>query len=133
MPNPHPIELRERAVHAYLAGEGTYPEVAERFSIGTASLERWVKQYRETGSVEPTPKGGGWVSPVEVEVLETVIDETTGATSDEITREYNRRVRRRARVHRSSVLRAMHRLGYVFKKNVLGPPSKIDSTSNCDD
>lgn len=37
-------DLRMRAVRAYLAGEGTFAELAELFAVGEASLRRWVKR-----------------------------------------------------------------------------------------
>lgn len=129
MPNPYPIELRERAVRAYEIGDDAHTAVAERFGLNPWTLLRWIVRHRETGTVAPLAKGGGRASPVDVDVLETVVDETPDGTTDELTREYNRRVNRSRRVHRSSVLRALHRCGYVFKKNVRGPQSKSGPTS----
>jgi len=45
------LDLRQRAVDAYLAGDGTLEEVAARFAIGRASLVRWLRRHRQTGSV----------------------------------------------------------------------------------
>lgn len=129
MANALPIGIRERAVRAYMAGEGTYREIAERFSIGTRTLQEWVALYRKTGSVKPKPKRGGNRSHVDLIVLETVLRERPDAVIDELRSAYNQRVPRRARAHRSSILRALHRRGYVFKKNVPGPQSSTDRTS----
>ena len=52
-------DLRRRAVEAYERGEGTLAVVAERFAVGVASLGRWLKRKRETGSVERAPRAGG--------------------------------------------------------------------------
>src|SRR4249920_3631598 len=117
MPNPYPIELRERAVRVYEASDETYRDVAERFAIGAASLQRWVRRQRETGVLDPLAKGGGWASPVELGVLQALVRERPDRTTDELTRVYNGRVASPARVHRSSILRALQRTGYVFKKN----------------
>lgn len=130
MPAAYPVELRERAVAAYEAGEGTYEEIAERFDVSVASLVRWVSQRRATGAVTPRKRGGGWHSPVDGEALDLVVEEHPDSTVAELTRAYNRRVARRQRVHRSSILRALHRAGYVFKKNVPGPRSSSDSMSS---
>jgi len=53
------LDLRRRAVEAYERGEGSVPTVADRFAIGEASLGRWLRLKRETGSVEPRPRSGG--------------------------------------------------------------------------
>ena len=129
MPNPFPIELRERAVRAYEVGEDSHIAVAARFSLNPWTLLRWIVRRRETGSVAPLAKSGGRASPVDVDLLERLVQETPDATTEELTRVYNGRVDRTRRVHRSSILRALHRSGYVFKKNVRGPQSRTAPTS----
>ncbi len=59
MPAPYPLELRERVVDAYLAGAGTFAEVGELFSVGEATVNRWVQRKRRTGGVAPSRAGGG--------------------------------------------------------------------------
>lgn len=59
MPNPLSVDLRQRAVDAYQAGEGTIKEIASRFNVSPASLGRWLKLFRETGSLQPLPHSGG--------------------------------------------------------------------------
>jgi transposase len=129
MPNPYPIELRERAVRAYEDSTDTYVEVAARFSVAVSTLCEWVRQSREAGHVMPAPKGGGWYSPVDVPLLHRLVRERPDRTTDEVTREYNRRAAPEARVHRSSILRALQRTGFVFKKNGRGPQNWIGPRS----
>ena len=104
-------------MRAYEASTDTYVEVAARFSIHVNTLVRWVQGARETGTVLPAPKGGGWYSPVNLPLLHALVQERPDRTTEELTRAYNRRAAPEARVHRSSVLRALQRTGYVFKKN----------------
>jgi transposase len=128
MPNPYPIELRTRAVTAYEAGDGSFERVAQRFSVCSRSLVRWVARARDIGSVAPLKKGGGWQSPVDLAVMHAVVRDKPDGTTEELTRAYNRQVRKAHRVHRSSFLRALRRSGYVFKKNVRGPQRVTDPT-----
>src|SRR5687768_11376019 len=114
MPNPYPTALRERAVRAYEASTETYADVAARFSIGLNTLLRWVQRARATGDAAPFAKRGGWHSPVDIALLHRLIHEKPDRTTDELTRAYNREAAAGARVHRSSVLRALQRTGYVF-------------------
>jgi transposase len=129
MPNPYPMALRERVVRAYEGGTEPYDEVAVRFSVSVNTLVRWVQQWRATGRVAPKARAGGWRSPVDVAVLTALARERPDRTTDELTRAYNRRVPPAMRVHRSSILRALRRAKYVFKKNGraqrnrTGPPS----------
>ena len=117
MPNPYPTELRARAVHAYEAGDETCEQIARRFEVGVATLERWLRRQRLEGTLDPLAKAGGWRSPVNGDLLRRIIAERPDRTTDELTREYNRQAAPAARVHRSSILRALQRFGYVFKKN----------------
>ena len=68
---------------------------------------------------------------MDLELLETVVQDTRDATTEELTRgEYNHRVDRARRVRRSSILRALHRSGYVLrKKNGRGLQSRTEPTS----
>ena len=124
MPNPYPTALRERAVRAYEASTETYAEVAARFAIHINTLVRWVQGARDRGTVLPAPRGGGWYSPVDMPLLHALITERPDRTTEELTRAYNQRAAPEAHVHRSSVLRALQRTGYVFKKNARDRRSK---------
>jgi transposase-like protein len=50
MPNPYAFDLRERAVAAFEAGEGTYAELAEQFVMHPRTLQKWVRRKRLRGS-----------------------------------------------------------------------------------
>lgn len=125
MANAYPTPLRERAVRAYETGTDSYLQVAERFAIGLATLVRWVQRARATGTLAPLKKGGGWRSPVDIPILHRLVQDRPDRTTDELTRAYNRAVAADARVHRSSILRALQRTGYVFKKNADGRRNRI--------
>jgi transposase len=117
MAKPYDVAFRGRAVAAYEAGEGGYHDLAALFGIGYRTLQRWVAQYRATESITPLPRGGGWQSPIEIIVLHAVVRERPDGTSEELCREYNRRVDRVERTNPTSFRRAMKRQGYVLKKN----------------
>jgi transposase len=129
MGEPHPVELRERVVKAYESGEGAYHAVAAMFSLGEATVKRWVWRYRERGTVAPTPKGGGTPSTISLGEIETILDRLGDATANELTAEFNRTRRGQNRVHVSSMKRALHRHGYVVKKNAAGRWSVSGPTS----
>ena len=101
MANPYPTKLRVCAVRAYEAGTASYREEARQFAVGEATLQRWVRRQRR------------------------VVDEQPDLTTDELTRAYNQRAQVVARVHRSSIIRALQRLGYVFNKNGRGRSNSI--------
>lgn len=117
MAEAHPIELRERVVRAYESGEGSYPEIGERFSVGEASVKRWVWQHRRAGDLTPKRKGGGTPSEICSEEVEKLLAKLGDPTAGELTAAYNRHRRGPNRIHVSSMKRALHRFGYVVKKN----------------
>ncbi len=129
MPQPYDMALRERAVAAYERGDGTYAELATLFMLDHRTLERWVARLRATGSVAPRPKGGGWRSPIDLDALRAVVRAHPDGTAMELCRAYNRRVRRAQRTTETSFRRAMHRQGYVLKKNGRGRARSTARTS----
>ncbi len=119
-----------RAVQAHEAGEGSYAAIAERFSVGEASVKRWVWRYRSHGTVEPRPRGGGVHSNISAAEIDAILGRLGDANAGEITAEFNLSRRGRNRVHVSSMKRALHRYGYVVKKNASGRWSSSAPTSN---
>lgn len=120
MANPYDVAFRERAVMAYTRGEGSYAQLAALFDIDHRTLERWVALWRDTRSVAPRPRGGGWPCPIDLRVLRAVVGDRPDGTVGELCRAYNRRVTRAQRTSRTSFHRAMGREGFVLKKNGRG-------------
>jgi transposase len=120
MAEAYSVELRQRVVAAYLSGEGSFAQIAKLFKLGSATVVRWVYQHRRDGHVTPLFKGGGTRSDVDPAELQTIVAKLGDGTANEITAEYNRRRRGRHRRHVSSIKRALHRSGYVVKKNACG-------------
>jgi transposase len=117
MRRPYLREVRAPAVAAYEAGEGSYARVALLFNVGEATLKRWVRAHRTTGQLTPAPKGGGTPSTITEAELVEVLTRLKDGTAFEITAELNRGRVSKARVHVSSVKRALQRYGYVVKKS----------------
>lgn len=59
MPAPLSNDLRLRIIDAWERKEGTWAELAERFGVGVATVDRLVARYRRTGSVAPTEQKNG--------------------------------------------------------------------------
>jgi transposase len=120
MAEAYPEALRTRVVSAYEAGEGSYATIALQCQLGTATVKRWVAQHRREGHVRPCRKAGGTASGIRSADLEALLVVLGDPTAGELTAAYNRRRRGRARVHVSSMKRALHRNDYVVKKNAAG-------------
>lgn len=136
MVDGHPVALRERVVAAYEAGKGSYPELAELFGVGEASVKRWVWLKRKLGHVMPKAAGGGARSTITLETIERGLAACPDATAIELTAEINRSRPKRERIHVSSTKRALTRHGYVVKKSadghwrVSGRPSRSSARTS---
>lgn len=114
-------DLRMRAVAAYERGDGTYAEISERFDIGEATLNRWLRLKRETGSVAHRPLGGGNRSVFDSEGLErlvALVEERPDATVAELQAAWNQKYG--DGVSRAAVSRALGRAGFTRKKSHSG-------------
>ncbi len=132
MAEAYGMELRERVVQAYEAGEGTHAAIGERFALGEATVKRWVWLMRKTGSISPQPKGGGTPSEIGGDEIASLLAQLRDPTAVELTAEFNRRRKRGMRVHVSSMKRALHRHGYVVKKSADGRWRVCAPTSSSD-
>lgn len=120
MAEAYPVALRERVVRAYETGEGSAATIARLFKVGEATVKRWLWRQRDLGHVQPTKKAGGTRSAIQREEIDAIVAELKDANAVEITAAYNRGRRGSARVHVSTIKRALHRFGYVVKKSADG-------------
>jgi transposase len=115
---PIPSQLREAIVRTYQEGDRSYDEVATALGIGRATVNRVLRLKRETGSVAALPRGGGNRSPIHGKLAELLVaivtkmpDATVAELADALISRSN------ITTSRSSVLRALVRLGYSRKKS----------------
>ena len=52
-------DLRERVIAAVEAGQQSQPEIAKTFGVSESTIDKWVKRWRDTGSVAALPFAGG--------------------------------------------------------------------------
>ena len=114
---PYSIDLRERVIRAWKTGKYTWDELASLFSIGVASVDRWVRAYRRTGRVEPARHGGGNPARVPADkqpILARLLDERPDLTLMELAMWYTAVTRVPA--SHSAVSRALKKMGVTRKK-----------------
>lgn len=118
MPRSYPVELRERVVAAYDDGEGTYDEIAERFKIGRATVDRWLNLSRRTGSLEPRPMGGARHERKVQEKGEAYVRELLALMPDSTQRELVEAYEDefKVKMHRSTMGRRVARMGFTRKR-----------------
>jgi transposase len=118
-------DLRQRVVHAYGRGRVTYAEVADRYSVGIASVSRWLRCHRETGDVRGKPHGGGQkrrIGPEDDRILDKLVISHPDWTEEEYAKKLSEELGRPLKA--STVGRAIRRLGYGVKKRPSLPASE---------
>ena len=115
MPRPYPLELRERAVRA--SDEHGLIWAAVMFDVGTATLKRWRRMARETGSLQHLPMGGARGVVATVARLEEAVDEKPDRILRELAEWFL--VRCQAVLSLSGVCRALHRARYARREKVV--------------
>src|SRR4051812_49773805 len=122
MPRAYSTDLRERALAACEAGEGSQSGIARRYRIGERTLSAWPRAAREEGRRAPRPRRGGRPpAGGEREALAGLVAERNDAT----LAEYADLLVERTGVRRSAsaLCRALKALGLVRKKRRSKPPS----------
>jgi transposase len=107
---------REAIVRAR-AQRHSYDQLTDMFGVGRATVSRLLRLHRETGAVEPRPRGGGSPSPIQgqtAELLCALVLEHADATVEELAGILSNRTG--LETSRSSVYRALMRLGFSRKK-----------------
>ncbi len=116
-----PVELRERAVDAYLEGDDSYEVVAARFAIGVATLIRWVERKRERNDLRPDPSPGAapLLDATACDLLTELFDIYPTETLDQIGQRLFEATGKR--LDTSTVCRYKQRLGFSQKKRRPSP------------
>jgi transposase len=113
---PLSLDLRKRIVAVYERGEGSQEKIAQRFGVGSTSVERLLKQWRKTGSLAPKKQGGSQpiVSAAGQSQVDQWLDQEPSLTQAELAQRFNTESGRSVSPRTMGRLRA--RLGYTRKK-----------------
>ena len=122
--SPLSADLRSRIIQAWQGEQLRVPELADRFAVGTATVKRLIRRFRETGSVEPLPHGGGQKPKIPAGKLARVrrlLESNPDWSVEELRAAYNEE--EGAAISRSTMVRAIARLGFTRKKSPSSPRS----------
>jgi transposase len=113
----YPLELRQRVIKIWLNGRQSPQEIADRFLVSRHFVTEMVKLYRETGSVERRPHGGGHrkLGKQGDAVLHELVESQPDATLEELTEQLLSTLG--SSLTPSGVHRATIRLGITYKKS----------------
>lgn len=123
---PLSLDLRERIVAAYIAGEGSHATLGRRFLVSSRVVGKLVDQYRELGTLEPQTHLRGRKAAItgdDLKALKQHVKDYPDATGEE------RRIALKLDCTTKTVYQTLHRLGHSFKKRHRVRRNKIGLTS----
>jgi transposase len=102
----------------FVEGGGSRREAAEQFDVSASSAIRWVQRFRDDGTCEPMPRGGG-ISPLEkyARQILALISAQRDLTLNEMVSALHKR---RIPGSRSALSRFFARHGITVKKKSAG-------------
>lgn len=92
MPRPLPLEIRNRIIRAWQAGESTWQEIANQYGVSLASVNRLIRRYRQTGSTAPNPHAGGrrrLIDEAGLTLIRQLVEQEPRRTLEELVDRYH--------------------------------------------
>lgn len=124
------MDFRLAVVEAYKSGMGTRNELCELFAIGTATIGRWLRKVRESGTPAPLPRGGGYpkrIGSIGEGIVIGLIKRQPDATLNELASQYSSITR--VPMSRSTISDLLVRLKITRKKRLFLPVSETVNVS----
>ena len=56
---PYSEDLRQKIIDAYMKGQESIRQLAQRFKVSRSFVQKLLKRYQQTGTVDPKPHRGG--------------------------------------------------------------------------
>ena len=111
------IDLRERVIRSI--NEGMHPTKAVKiFKVSLSTIYQWKNLFRETSSLASKTgyQKGHSHSIKEWELFENFAHKNAKCTCAQMIEKWQEITGKK--VHESSILRALHKIGFTFKKNI---------------
>ena len=104
-------DIRLRIVRTYQNGEGSQREIAARFDVSLSFVRGLLRRFRETGSIEPRPHGGGpapRICDADLDLIRELLSEDPSATLEALCLRMQSRLG--VRPSRATMSRAVRKL-----------------------
>lgn len=118
MPAPLSLDLRKRIISASQTKEGSQRQLAKRFKVSLSFIRDLTRRYRETGTIEPKPHGGGAVAKLDqkhLPIIKTLVENQPDALLEELCERFTEQTT--VQVGTSTMHRAVQNLKLSVKKN----------------
>lgn len=119
---PYSIDLREKIISVYEAGNTSIRKVAARFKVSKNTVQELVKRKREQGTLQPKPATGG--KPSQLSGYEHQIEEMVAEYPDYTLAEYCEYWEENTgvRLSESAMCRFLQKQQLTVKKNTQEQP-----------
>jgi len=84
---PYSCDLRQKVINAHNNQEGSQRHLAKRFSVSLSFVQSLLRRYRNTGTVEALPHGGGQkpkLNNEQLALVELLVESDNDATLVEL-------------------------------------------------
>lgn len=127
---PYSMDLRQRVVDAYNHRQGTEQQIARLFGISRRTLQRYLRRYRNEGSLKPKPQNAGRKSAFHgrsLKVLDRFVQHNPDATLEAIREHFAGMVK----CSIVAIHNALKKLGWRYKKSryVRAEPARRKTTT----
>ncbi|EAZ88371.1 transposase [Crocosphaera chwakensis CCY0110] len=114
---PLSLDLRQRIINVHKQKTLSVRQIAKRFDVAKSCVQKLIKQYQETGNINPKPQGGNVSPKVQGEDLVTlveIIENNNDATLEELCDLLKEKTK--ITISRATMGRISHNLDYTVKK-----------------
>jgi transposase len=122
---PYSIDFRQKIIEVYEQEKNSIRKLAERFRVTKSFVQKILKQYQETGDINPKRQGGNVLPKVQGEdlvKLAEIIENNNDATLEELCELLETQTG--VKVSRATMGRISQQLNYTFKKKTLHAAEK---------
>lgn len=120
------VDFREKILEIKNKERLSIRQLAQRFGVAKSFVQKIVKQYQETGSLNPRRPGGGntpKLNEEQVLIFKEILESNNDFTLEELKDELLKRTR--ISVSTTTIWKLTKKLNYSFKKKRFLPPKKI--------
>lgn len=125
------LDLRQKIVDARTKEHLSYRAIADKFDVALSFVCKILKQWRETGDINPLPHGGGTpmkLSADQIIIVGDIVKEDNDLTLPEIRDELEKQAS--VSVSCSTISRILKSLGFTRKKKRYTQMKKIQTGFN---
>jgi len=118
------VDLRQKIIETYLTEKISQRKLAQRFKVTLGFITKLLKQYWQTGSLEPKTSPGRplKLNEEQLETLKALVEEHNDWTLEEYQSELEKCTG--VQVSRATIDRMIKRIGLTVKKNRYIQPKK---------